>query len=459
MIRLASLAFAAVFALSAVATAQDVDASIAAGFKAGFMCSAVFIADRAPEDVLREELQGARPEIARVPDPVIDYANKAVTCEYDPDKPPRLAVHWDGFGTVLTPPGTTLADVHEMLPRVEMPYPTGNPAVIPWPDGDMLAKTAPPQGVDLDALEGAVDLAFSNPDYEPFKTLGVVIVHNDNIIAERYAPGWGMHTQYRTWSTAKSITNALVGIMVKDGKLDVNAAAPIPAWFGVDDPRSKITLNHLMHMSSGLKNEGSQTLRAYWGGIDVAQDAAASEFEVEPNTRWQYSNYDTLLLMRSIRNALGDNVAYWTLPRRALFNKIGMRDTIMEIDSFGNFISSSQVYTTPRDLARFGLLYLHDGVWQGERILPEGWVKYSTTPAPTKDEDGDDPGYGAQFWLSGADDSRLPGDTYTTAGARGQYSTIVPSHNLVVVRTGLDPLIGDNWDQGEFVAKVIDALE
>jgi CubicO group peptidase (beta-lactamase class C family) len=142
------------------------------------------------------------------------------------------------------------------------------------------------------------------------------------------------------------------------------------------------------------------------------------------------------------------------MPHKELFNKIGMRHTYAEIDPYGNYVLSSQVYTTPRDLARFGLLYLNDGVWKGERILPQGWVEYTTSPAPAKA----DKGYGAQFWLIGID-PRIPDDTFTTSGARGQLATIVPSKDLVVVRTGLDPLIGSKWSQEEFIKDIIAAIE
>ncbi len=425
---------------------------VAAGYKAGFMCSGVFVAGRDPADVKDEELRGGDPTVHLAPAPEVHYDTKSVTVSYNPFKPPRLAVYRNGFGCVLMPPGATLEDV-DMLPEVDMPRAPGDPDQIPWPDGDLLLEAGPPPEVDEHKLNRAVELAFIGDKYKPHNTLGVVVVYKGQIIAERYAPGWGMHTQYRTWSTAKSITNALVGIMTGQGKLSVDQPAPIPEWQTEGDPRGEITVENLLHMSSGLKSKGALTRRAYWGGINVAGEIAGSRIEAEPGTRWKYSNFDTLLLVLSIRNTLDDDQAYWTMPRKALLNIIGMRHTIPEIDPYGNFILSSQVYTTPRDLARFGLLYMNDGVWKGERILPEGWVEYTTTPAPAKD----DKGYGAQFWLIGID-PRLPDDAFTTSGARGQHSTVVPSRHLVVARTGLDPLIGSNWSQAEFVSGILGAI-
>lgn len=445
------LLLAALLSASRIGLAKERDPGyIAAGYKAGFMCSAVFTAGRDPADVKREELKGGDPTVALVPDPVIDYRTRSVRVTYNKKKPPRLAVDHGGFGCVLMPPGATLDDV-DMLPKVDMPDPAGDAKKIPWPDGDLLPDKDLPPEVDKAKLDRAVELAFSGAKYKPCNTLGVVVVYKGTIVAERYAPGWGMHTQYRTWSTAKSLTNALVGIMVRDGKMSVDDPAPIPEW--KNDPRKDITIENLLHMSSGFKSVGALTRRGYWGGIDIAEDLVNSELEAEPGTRWKYSNYDTLLLVLSIRNILDDDQAYWTLPRRELFNKIGMRHTFPGIDPYGNYILSSQVYTTPRDLARFGLLYLNDGVWNGERILPEGWVDYTATPAPAKADNG----YGAQFWLIGID-PRIPNDSFTTSGARGQLSTIVPSKDLVVVRTGLDPLLGGRWSQEEFVSDIIEAI-
>lgn len=424
-----------------------------AGYKAGFMCSAVFHAGRAPEDVARDELgqpDGTPMPLAGIR---VDRENRAVFVDYEGSDVPRLAIFVENLGTVLQPPGATLADHLPLPDATVIPMPEGDPATLPWPDGDLLDAAPLPPEVDQALLQRAVSEAFGADRYAPSKTTGVVVVYRGRIVAEQYAPTWDMHTQYRTWSTAKSITNALVGVLVGEGRLDVKAPAPIPEW--QDDERRAITIENLLHMSSALRSKGSMTLDAYWGGIDTAADAAASELAREPGSRWFYSNYDTLLLVKSIKEVLGSDEAYLAFPRRALLNKIGMRHTFPETDPHGNYILSSQCYTTPRDLARFGLLYLNDGVWNGERILPDGWVAYSTTPAPEKKGEGR--GYGAQFWLMNHDE-RLPSDTYTTAGSRGQFCTIVPSKNVIVARMGIDPNAGSEWDQETFVAEILAAL-
>jgi CubicO group peptidase (beta-lactamase class C family) len=443
-------------------------ASIVAGYHAGVLCSAVFVAHRDPDAVAREELA---PELL---DSSSDTAERVRPIRTGIDREgrvtfavprypehrifggePRRAAFREGRGCTLLPPGAKAADAARLPPVPRWTPP--DVASQPWPAGDLLPAVPLPSGVDSARLARVVDSAFTGAGYRPHRTLGVVVLYRGRIVAERYAPGWGMHTQYRTWSTAKSITSALVGVLVGQGKLALDAPAPIPEWRRPRDRRGGITIEHLLHMSSGLRSGGNQTPLGYWGGIDIAADASAAPLERDPGTRWKYSNYDTILLMRAARQVLGDD-AYAAFPRQALLDRIGMHHTFPETDPFGNYILSSQVYSTPRDLARFGLLYLNDGVWNGERVLPEGWVAYTARPAPAHDPAARASGwgYGAQWWLLGTD-PRVPSDAYTTAGRRGQYATVVPSRGVVVVRTGLDPE-PTGWDQAAFVAEVLAAI-
>lgn len=440
----------------AVAGAQGMKPELAAGFKAGFLCSGIFHAGRSVDQIMGEELAGID-YVATLPPAVVDMERKTVSVPYEEGKAPRLAVFIDTLGTVIMPVGAQPGD-RPALPAFAMPMPTGDAESIPWPDGDLLPEGSAPARVDAEKLNAVVAGAFDTSLWPDTHTIGVVVVCDDRIVAEHYAPGWGRDTQYRTWSTGKSIANALVGILVKQGKLSVKQPAPVPEWQKPDDPRRAITIEDLLEMSSGLKSPGALTYSGYWGGIDSAADAARGEVTAAPGTRWMYANYDTLLLMKSAREVIADDAAYITFPRRELLNKIGMRHTFPETDAFGNYVISSQVYTTPRDLARFGLLYLHDGVWNGERILPEGWVKYSTTPAKALEVKGDKPrGYAKQWWLYNGD-PRLPRDTYTTSGNRGQFCTIVPSRGVIVVRMGIDPMWQDKWSQPTFVAQVLEAI-
>ena len=449
---------ASIALLAAVAQAQ-LEPELAAGYKAGVVCSAVFHAGRALADIERDELGGGDPLAAGAGAATIDREHRAVTVAYPGGAVPRLAVFVDGLGTVILPPGSTLDDA-AALPRPDPAPPAADPATMPWPDGDLVERRPLPSEVDRARLEPAIEDAFTGARYQPSKTIGVVVVYDGHIVAERYAPSWGVHTQYRSWSSAKSVTSALIGILVGEGKLRVSDPAPIAEWQGEGDPRRAITIEHLLHMSSGLESTGSSTPVTYWGGVDTGAAAAAAPLEAPPGTRWKYSNHDTLLLVRTLRVAIGDDREFLAFPRRALLDRIGMRHTFPETDPHGSFVLSSQMYTTPRDLARLGLLYLNDGVWNGERILPEGWVAYTVKPASARRR-GVPPssewGYGAHFWLLG-EDPRLPADAYTTAGSRGQLATIVPSRRLVVARMGLDPATGGKWDQAQLVADVLAAI-
>jgi CubicO group peptidase (beta-lactamase class C family) len=329
-----------------------------------------------------------------------------------------------------------------------------------WPAG-----IVDPEG---NALTAVVEAAFDGQTYgEATKTIGVVVVHHGRLVAERYRPGFGPRTPYRTWSAAKMVTNALVGILVGRGALDLDASAPIPEWAGGDDPRAGITVAHLLHMSSGLEQQGAGAYPVYYDGADAVEVTTSAKLEEPPGSRWSYANRDTLLLVRAMRAALGDQ-DYWRFPIHELLDRIGMNDTVLETDPFGNYILSSQVFSTPRDLARLGLLFLNDGVWEGERILPEGWVALSARPAPARERGlrgvlayglRGFVGYGAQLWLY----DRIPGvfshAAYSGIGHRGQYVTVVPAQDLVVVRTGLDPEEGGVlWRQDHFFSDLIEAL-
>jgi len=434
--------------------------SFGAGLTAGHMCSAVFVAGRPPADVLKDEFGNLDARLRFVPDPIVDRETHSVAVPLLFGSMTRRAAYREGTGCTVLPAGASLQD-GAALPSVDIPEPPGDPASLPWPNGDLLSDAPLPPDVDEQKLTAVVDAAFTEERERPYKTIGVVVVYRGQIIAERYAPGFDAHTQYRSWSSAKSITSALVGILAGQGRIDVDFPAPIPEWQGPDDPRGRITIAHLLHMSSGLASEGAWTMEAYWGGIDTGAAVARTLPEAAPGTRWKYSNYDTLLLVRAMREVIGDDAEYLTFPHRALLHRIGMRDTVPELDPYGNFILSSQVYTTARDLARFGMLYLNDGVWNGERILPEGWVAFAAKPAPATlllPEDHEVyAGYGAQFWLDGRD-PRLPDDTYGTSGARGQHATIVPSRDVVVARMGLDPLLESGWDRHGFVADVLSTI-
>jgi CubicO group peptidase (beta-lactamase class C family) len=292
------------------------------------------------------------------------------------------------------------------------------------------------------------------------------VVHQGNIIHERYAPGVDMTTKTRTWSTAKSIAVTLFGMLVDQGRMELDRPLGLD-WLPrgatpESDPRSAITLRHVLNMSSGLYPVDNRAMEyatgsglAYWAGASSINGARNRALFREPGTSWDYENYDTLLAVLAMKRALGDEAAYLEFPRRALLDKLGMRNTLLSTDRFGDFILSSQVYTNARDLARFGMLYLQNGMWNGERLLSEDWIEFVRTPAPATSENGNF--YGGQWWLVPDDRTDVPKNAYSTAGNRGQFTIIVPSHDLVIVRRGLD--YGrqgfDRWDLTREVLKAV----
>ena len=446
---------------------QHQRAMVARGQQAVFMCNGLFTSNRTLEQVFDKELAFFREPIgtAEGGDYNVDWNRRAVEVGAEGAVPVMRAAFRKGIGCIILPPDQTLADI-DNLPELTLPYPAGDPAQIAWPNGDLVTASGLPAGIDASALQAASDWAFDRDSKEQV-TLSLIVVHKGEIIHERYAPGFDVTTRTRTWSTAKSIASTLIGMLVDQGRMDLDK----PLGFGwlpanrspETDPRNEITLRHVLNMSSGLDtidNRGREYATgsglSYWAGASSVIGARSRAMIREPGTYWDYENYDTLLGVYAMKLALGGEKAYAEFPRKALLDKIGMRNTLVSTDRFGDFILSSQVYTNARDLARFGLLYLQNGVWDGERLVSEEWIDFSRTPAPATVGRGGH--YGGQWWLvpEGRDD--VPSDAYSTNGNRGQYTVVVPSHDLVIVRRGLD--YGrqgfSNWDLTREVLKAID---
>ncbi|OYY79209.1 MAG: serine hydrolase [Sphingomonas sp. 28-62-20] len=422
--------------------------AIAAGYKAAITCSAVFIGGRTQEQIARDELSGIYPEYdAIVPTLKADVDAKIglVTVAFDPALPPRRAVYRKGRGCTIMPIGAVALSA----PDSDQPTALAQANPAPWPIGDALPKPAYPQ---LGAVARAMAGAYSG------RTTGIVVLRGKALVAESYADGFGPYTAQRTWSVAKSITGTLVGIAVKEGAVRTDAPARIPEWADeyAFNRRRQITLDNLLRMASGLHSDtaGNRSDAVYFGGTAVTEETVHWPIEVKPGTRFRYANNDILLAMRSLRAALGE-ARYKNFPATALFDRIGMKHTVAETDWRGNYISSSQIWTTARDLARFGLLYLDDGFWNGKRVLPEDWRRYVTTPNGPQPAAGF--GYGATFWLM----NKVPGvpaDTFSANGNRGQFVVIVPSRNIVIVRRGEDPA-GAPFDIAKFTADVLASVK
>ena len=434
------------------------------GQQALLMCNGLFTSHRTLEQVFAQEL-AFLPQPVGTPaggDYAIDRERQAVTVGAGHGVPQMRAAFRDGIGCVMLGPEQTLDDI-DALPAQTLAPPPGDPSAIPWPDGDRVARQALPSYVDEDALQAASDWSFERESPEQV-TLSLLVVHGGAIIHERYAPGVETATRTRTWSTAKSIASTLIGMLVDDGKLGLDDPLGYDffprATAAEHDPRAAITLRHVLNMSSGLEpvdNAGREYAigsgLSYWAGASSVAGARSRGLIRKPGTNWDYENYDTLLGVYAMKRALGGGQAYREFPRRRLLDRIGMRNTLVSTDRFGDFVLSSQVYTNARDLARFGLLYLQGGVWNDERLVASEWIDFVRTPAPATRGRGSF--YGGQFWLVPDDRTDVPGDAYATSGNRGQYVVIVPSHDLVIVRRGLD--YGrqgfDRWDMTREVLK------
>lgn len=405
------------------------------------LCSAIFVSGRDLEEAVRDS---AGPlfltaEYQPEPDDIeVDEARREVSVVRD-GRVVRTARHVGDQGCVSLPPGGgelgfEPVAVESMLPEA---------ATTPWPLGDLDARIDPARvGIDPEALEEAVDLAFA--DREAL-TRGMVVVHRGKILAERYAPGHDPGTQLESWSMGKSLAATLIGVLVEQGELELDKPAPIAAWNDPDDPRSEIRLIDLIRMSSGLRffshHDPDWTpelgylehFYIYTGGIDVFDFSTSRPLQFPPGTEGRYHNSDPLILAGLVRQVVtGRGEQYLTFPQRALFDRIGIRRQVLETDVAGNWVISGYDYGTPRNWARIGLLYLEDGVFEGERILPEGWAEMVSTPAPAWRL----PVYGGSFWLNRAGTFSLPADAYYAAGAGSQYTIVVPSLDLVVVRMG-----------------------
>ncbi len=435
------------------------------GQQAIFMCNGLFTSHRTLEQVFAQELAYLEEPVGTPGggDYTVDWKRKTVAIGGAGETPTMRAAFREGLGCIILAPDQSFDDV-DSLPILDMPPPPGDPATIPWPDGDLVEHASLPPGVDAKALQAASDWAFHRESPEQV-TLSLLIVKGGKIIHERYARGVDQTTRTRTWSTAKSIAVTLIGMLVDEGRLKLDGPLGFDWLPDVQskesDPRSAITLRHVLNMSSGLYPIDDDNLEyatgsglAYWAGASSMEGMRNRGLIRQPGTYWDYENYDTLLAVYAMKRALGEK-AYLTFPRTALLDRIGMRSTLLGTDRFGDFILSSQIYTNARDLARFGLLYLQGGVWNGKRLLSQEWIDFVRTPAPATAKRGNF--YGGQWWLVPDERTDVPKSAYSTDGNRGQYVVVVPTHDLVIVRRGLD-YGRQGFNQWDLLREVLKAM-
>lgn len=413
--------------------------AMAAGYKALMVCGALKNAEAAGGErtlasVEANELVGIYPELEPlVREMTAEVGARTVSVAWDEAMPPRTAVWSPGRGCAVMPVGWA-GEVGAAAPLPATP--------------EREIPPGPPPG---EALEDVAESAFGGVYGDGSNTTAVVVLRDGRLAGEWYRDGFGPDTPQRTWSVAKSLAGTVIGAAVQRGEVEMDAPARIPDWSRPGDPRAAITLDNLLRMASGLTSDtaGNRTDALYFGGVGVDEQAPTWPLIAAPGTRYRYANNDTLLAVLSIADTFRDH------PPSELFARLGMHDTWAETDWRGNYMLSSQVWSTARDLARFGQLYLDDGMVDGERVLPEGWLDYVSRPSGP--QPGGAQGYGATFWLMNRSEG-VPPDTISANGNRGQYVIIVPSRDIVIVRRGEDPA-GARFDPVAFTRDVLAALE
>jgi len=396
------------------------------GFSAKSMASGHFIDHRSQETIEKGDNDIEMITLAKNK---IDENGKFATSSVFGFKE-RKAIYREGLGSTLINADFDISKPYEIPKRTKInnnfPFPYGNSE----PNDTVFSN------IDYEKLEKAVANAFDKKGEQNKRTRSVLVIYKDKIIAEKYDTGFDKNSKILGWSMTKSITATLFGILQKQGKIDINKPAPIAEW--ANDNRAKITINDLLHMNSGLKWEEDYTKIS-----DVTQmlflDADMTKSQVDkplvgkPNATWNYSSGTTNLLSGILRKQFKTHQEYLDFWYSDLIDKIGMNSMLVETDMAGNYVGSSYGWATTRDWGKFGLLYLHQGNWNGEQIFDESWAKYVATPT-----NGSKADYGAHFWLNaGGKFPDVPKDMFYCSGYQGQMVAIFPSHDLVIVRLGL----------------------
>ncbi|WP_430972592.1 serine hydrolase domain-containing protein [Sunxiuqinia rutila] len=420
---------------------------VATGYAAKNLASGIFLSGRSQEALEAEDLNFS---IIAYTNSTVDFENREVVSRLLWCK--SKAIYVDGYGCTLVEDFSEEEIKNRSYKALE-PLPA-RPDTLPWPIGDLMPDSLP-EGLKPDRMNQVVEQAMS--DSLPFKgSFAVMVVYKGQVVAEAYRDDFSANTRFLSWSMAKSMTNTLVGLRVKDGALAIHQPLPVEAWQA--DGRKAITLNNLLQMNSGLAwNEG-------YGGLsdvtvmlhkvgDMGLYAQEKAYEFQADSVWEYSSGSTNLVCREFRKSFSREEDYFAFPRQRLFNPLGMTSAVFEVDASGTFVGSSYVYATMRDYARFGLLYLNDGKWLGQQLLPEGWVDYTTDVAK-----GSGGRYGSSFWLNQSGEfPDAPRDLFLCRGHDGQFICMIPSKELVVIRTGYSKK--GEFDLNQLLKGVLESLE
>lgn len=456
------------FSLCTLLPGQDMQqmAQTASAYGAKIYGSAIFVGGRDVASVRAEEF-APETTLDRLLGPLIkvEVNRENQTLKSTVLGKETIGIYRPGLGFVLAPDG----DVDALRKQSAGLKPLeASRRARPWPLGDAGAVRPLADEARREALEQAIARGFAEKAEGPrLRTRAMIVVHEGKIVAERYGTGFGPNSRLLGWSMAKSVTNALVGIAVRDGLVQMDRGEVLEAWSGTDDPRRRITWRHLIEMTPGLDWTEDYTdvtgdpARMLFLERGAGSFAAASKLAHEPGRRGYYSSGTTNVMCLALRERFDDLNAFLAWPREALFAPAGMDSMVLEPDPSGVFVGSSFAWATARDWARFGLLYLNDGKVGERRILPEGWVKASTTVA----EGWRVPRYGQQFWLNRPVPEKgfrgrfpgLPEDLYQASGFQRQKVTVIPSRNAVIVRLGCTK-VRSRFDEYGMIRDILAAL-
>ena len=413
------------------------------GFSAKSIASGHFIDHRSQEMI--EKGDNDIPMIDLAKNKIDDIGKFATASVYGLKE--RKAIYREGLGATL------INDNFDVTKRYEVPKRNKLNNNLPYPFGNLEPKDTVFANINYDKLQKAVADAFDKKREKNKRTRSLIVIYKDKIIAEKYTNGFYKNSKILGWSMTKSITGTLFGILEKQGKINIMKPAPITEW--QNDERSKITINDLLHMNSGLEWEEDYTkisdvTKMLFQAEDMSQSQINKPLVGKPNATWNYSSGTTNLLSGILRKQFKTHQEYLDFWYSALIDKIGMNSMVVETDMAGNFVGSSYSWATTRDWAKFGLLYLHKGHWNGEQLFDESWAKYVATPTNTSNGN-----YGAQFWLNaGGQFPNVPKDMYYCSGYQGQMIAILPSHDLVIVRMGLS----EEFDFNKLLSEVISSI-
>ncbi|MDY7395973.1 serine hydrolase [Aureibaculum sp. 2210JD6-5] len=419
--------------------------NIIAGYSAKDMASSVFLAERSVE--FTDSVDNGFTPI-NIADDKVDLQEKSATASVY-GLLTRKAIYREGLGAVLVPKD---ADENQtfLIPKRNF---TDNGK--PFPYGDAEQKDTVFENINYNLLQTAVDSMFNNNKLK--QTRSVLVVYKDEIVAEKYAEGFDENSKLLGWSMTKSITSTIFGILQKQGKLNINDKAPIESW--KDDERASITINNLLQMNSGLAWEEdyekiSDVTKMLFLTDDMTKIQEEKGLIGKPNEVWNYSSGTSNLLSGILRKQFSTHQEYLDFWYSALIDKIGMHSMVIEADMKGNYVGSSYGWATTRDWAKFGLLYLHKGNWNGEQLFEESWSDYVKTPT-----NGSNGQYGGHFWLNaGGKYPDAPKDLYSANGYQGQRVFIIPSKDLVIVRMGLTN--NDNaFDFNTFLKEILSSIK